>query len=807
MLLDIDNICRSCMGKNETMYNVFENGQYLNDSNLQIAQMLMACTSVEISTEDGLPQLLCTSCHSKLINAYDFKQLSEKSDSMLREILKTSKHVSENNSNIKEENIVIQFEPLDANEDDSNDRFETIDLDQISYSEDDGEAKEKKKLKHTCSFCQKTLRTKKGLKIHLRKHSKECKKKCDKCDAEFTRSHHLIKHMQIHETNIKHEINEGNNCDEENTKNEVSVINLLETEIREVSDEFEEVKDNIPEDNKLLSCKYCSKTLTTAAGLKIHMRKHTGSDLATCEICNKSFTKISHLKRHKQTHGIIDESKQEKKVMVCEFCDRMFKYKKSFNHHMQSEHGILDDNDMSLANLAENFKKETEEAGSEVEKNHDNDQNDNNSYEIKLDNLEDPFSEEIKTVRSTKIHVCHVCEAVFSRANHLTRHMTLHRALLIYKCNQCENAFAQQELLDKHVENDHVNKPYACIMCNKQFSRGEHLIRHLKVHETKNGEEEELKCSICEKKFVRIEQLARHTKVVHLLQDKRHVCNECGRAFNRLDNLKTHQRIHTGIKDTSKLHLCIYCGKEFNNSSNMIVHMRRHTGERPYKCNQCGKGFPRSHDLKCHERTHSGEKPYLCTLCGKSFNKSNKLLRHTRVHTGERPYVCSICGRAFTQSNDLSLHMRRHTGARPYACGMCPARFIQSGQLKAHKRSTGHWAETTPDLKGGHRVEPVTPLQVPVPVKFRIKSAAIKEELIKPGASQNNDLDTSFELISGDAKIIEFSETASENVPTESKIEIVPTDIKLKIEKENENGSTSFSHEAYAALQNFQNYM
>lgn len=73
--------------------------------------------------------------------------------------------------------------------------------------------------------------------------------------------------------------------------------------------------------------------------------------------------------------------------------------------------------------------------------------------------------------------------------------------------------------------------------------------------------------------------------------------------------------------------------------------------------------------------------------------------------------------------------MRRHTGSRPYACGMCPARFIQSGQLKAHRRSQGHWMETTPELKGGHRVTPVTPIANPAPIKFKTRvQKVIKEE-------------------------------------------------------------------------------
>lgn len=360
------------------------------------------------------------------------------------------------------------------------------------------------------------------------------------------------------------------------------------------------------------------------------------------------------------THGIkLDECKDknkvktEKQVMECEYCDRKFKYKKSFTHHMMEEHGMLDD-DIPLNALINAVASETE-SGNQSEQvdgtyvnqsninsgefNPDSDglntctlnpdgtvtlntsevnsgvlnsgglnpgginsggmnsalnpdglnpdiinpnniiqsgaliQNDGQTRRVegsKEDEedfgLTDTIDQIGKPARPQKIHTCHVCAAKFPKANHLTRHMTLHRAVLLFKCEKCEKAFATDEHLAKHMQEDHIDKPYTCTVCNKTFKRGEHLIHHLKVHKNPFSD---LKCSICEQSFSKSELLARHIKV-HIQQDKRHICAECGKAFNRLDNLKTHQRIHTGDKDTTKVHLCVYCGKEFNNSSNMV---------------------------------------------------------------------------------------------------------------------------------------------------------------------------------------------------------------------------------------------
>ena len=67
-------------------------------------------------------------------------------------------------------------------------------------------------------------------------------------------------------------------------------------------------------------------------------------------------------------------------------------------------------------------------------------------------------------------------------------------------------------------------------------------------------------------------------------------------------------------------------------------------GEKSYKCNQCGYAFTKTGNLRTHLKIHSGEKPYKCSLCDYASNQAGNLRTHLKTHSGEKSYRCDQCG-------------------------------------------------------------------------------------------------------------------------------------------------------------------
>ncbi|KAH8878164.1 Early growth response protein 1-A [Schistosoma japonicum] len=89
--------------------------------------------------------------------------------------------------------------------------------------------------------------------------------------------------------------------------------------------------------------------------------------------------------------------------------------------------------------------------------------------------------------------------------------------------------------------------------------------------------------------------------------------------------------------------------------------------QKPFVCGMlsCNKRFVRIDELKRHQRTHSGIKQFICDICKKGFTRSDHLMTHRRTHTGERPYECKICDRRFARSDERNRHTKTHLRDKP----------------------------------------------------------------------------------------------------------------------------------------------
>ncbi|XP_069700026.1 zinc finger protein 26-like [Periplaneta americana] len=80
------------------------------------------------------------------------------------------------------------------------------------------------------------------------------------------------------------------------------------------------------------------------------------------------------------------------------------------------------------------------------------------------------------------------------------------------------------------------------------------------------------------------------------------------------------------------------------------------------------------------------ENDHVCKQCGVKFTNNARLERHFKIHVGVRPFGCAQCGKHFAEKHNLKVHMRTHTGERPYTCTECGKQMRYQKDFADHKK-------------------------------------------------------------------------------------------------------------------------
>jgi len=202
--------------------------------------------------------------------------------------------------------------------------------------------------------------------------------------------------------------------------------------------------------HKSLMCQICERTCENDAGLKSHMRSHSGKDdqpvdgmkYYHCDECGHAFSSSKALENHLALHA-------SGKHHVCCVCGRTFIHARSLRLHLRMHTG---ETPFECKICGKGFRSRK------------------------------GLSEHQSVHTMEKRYGCMVCGRRFRLRRTFSRHLVLHSGVKRFSCRECGMRFALSHLWKRHMQTHSGEKPYICGNCGEQFPQWIGLNQHRQHH-------------------------------------------------------------------------------------------------------------------------------------------------------------------------------------------------------------------------------------------------------------------------------------------------------------------------------------
>ncbi|KAJ6648572.1 Zinc finger protein, partial [Pseudolycoriella hygida] len=489
--------CRACA---ELHTNKEEMVCLFSENN--VSEMFTNCTSLEVSSHDCLPSLICFECYGHLKNFNEFRQSCFDSDKLLRAELAIESLKVET---LKENEIKLEEDdPIPNRESD----FDEIELSDRNSLHSDSDFNGVSHGDRDSIFNDTVEATDANLDLF-----DDTKYICDMCGQQFEQKSHIGSHM------LKHKKEMGNCnatkflCTVKGCAKSFDKRKFLNCHQKNVH----KMQPDPPKKMIKLLCQQCPKQFVMQYKLDAHIREvHEGLKPYKCPHCEKEFANCRPYNHHLQfRHG----TSEKRKIYRCTYddCDKEYNLNDSLRAHVNRFHlGIIPDhkNQNLMCDQCGRVFKCVTKLKLFFRQEHTYSHTGVLPFGCKTcpKTFATSYQLKLHTMRHLNIKpfVCPTCGLRKMTDRELKTHMNFHSKEITYPCKECPRVFASNSAIGRHVRIHHRNhKPYICPHCQRSFAKAETMKNHIMTH---TGEKP-FACTVCGHRFIQSVALRSHMKV------------------------------------------------------------------------------------------------------------------------------------------------------------------------------------------------------------------------------------------------------------------------------------------------------